>query len=178
VSVAGDGHHLEQTHANVDAGINAEEGDVEGATTEVENEHRPPFAADGHLVQAVRDGGGGGLVDDAHDVQAGDCAGVYGGLALRVVEVDRDGDHGVLDRGAEVHLGGLPHLGEHHGGDLLGHELLLFAFVLHRDHRAVVTTCDDFERPQLDIFLYNLVTELAADQSLYFCKNVVMSSVK
>jgi hypothetical protein len=26
--------------------------------------------------------------------------------------------------------------------------------------------------------LYNLVTELAADQSLYFCKNVVMSSVK
>jgi hypothetical protein len=34
------------------------------------------------LVQAEGQGRGGGLVDDALDFQAGDAAGVLGGLAL------------------------------------------------------------------------------------------------
>jgi hypothetical protein len=62
-----------------------EDRDVEGAAAEV---------VDGDdlvllLVEAVRERGRRGLVDDALDVEAGDLAGVLRGLALGVVEVRR-----------------------------------------------------------------------------------------
>ena len=56
-----------------------EEGDVEGAATEVEDEDELVLLA---LVEAVGQGRGGGLVDDAQDVEARDLAGLLGGLAL------------------------------------------------------------------------------------------------
>ena len=65
---------------------------------------------------------------------------------LGVVEVDRHGDDSVLDLFTEIYLGCLSHLDQHHGGDLLRHELLLLAFMLHNDHWPFVITCDDFEK--------------------------------
>ena len=81
--VAGGGLDLE------DAVADLEHGHVEGAAAEVEDEDRLV----GLLVEPVRERGGGRLVDDALDVEAGDLAGVLGGLALVVVEVRGDGDH-------------------------------------------------------------------------------------
>ena len=93
-----------------------EDGDVEGAAAEV---------VDGDVVlvlafESVGEGGGGGFVDDAEDFEAGDAAGVLGGVALGVVEVGGDGDDGFGDGLAEVGLGvGLQFL-EDHGGDFGG----------------------------------------------------------
>ena len=98
-----------------------EEGDVEGAATEVEDEDELVLLA---LVEAVGQRRGGGLVDDAQDVEARDLAGLLGGLALGVVEVRRDGDDGVGDGLAEVGLGVALELLQDAGADLLGGVLL------------------------------------------------------
>ncbi len=85
-----------------DALADFEDGNIECAAAEVVD-------GDGLVllfVEAVGQRGRRGLVDDALDVEAGDLARVLGGLALRVVEVGRDGDDGLGDRLAKVGLGG------------------------------------------------------------------------
>lgn len=118
VSVAGYGHHLKHTNFHVmDARIDVEEGDIEGTATEIEDEYRPPtppLVADGHLLEAIREGSGSRLVDDAQDA-----------FRPAMAPASMVAWRGVLDRlAAEVDLGCLPHLGEHHGGNLLGRQPL------------------------------------------------------
>ena len=80
VGVAVGGEDLEHAVADL------EDRDVEGAATEVEDGDLLPIVL---LVEAVGEGRGGRLVDDAQDLEAGDLtAGVLGGL----VEVGGDGD--------------------------------------------------------------------------------------
>jgi hypothetical protein len=98
-----------------------EQGHVERAATEVEDEDELVLLA---LVEAVGQGGRGGLVDDAQDVEARDLAGLLGGLALGVVEVRRDGDDRVGDGVAQVGLGVALELHEDARGDLLRRVLL------------------------------------------------------
>src|SRR5690349_9912214 len=65
-----------------DALVEAEDRDIEGTAAEV---------VDGNdavalLVEAVRERSRGGLVDKAQNFESGDAAGVFSGLALRIVE--------------------------------------------------------------------------------------------
>mmetsp|Transcript_26485 Transcript_26485/g.59359 ORF Transcript_26485/g.59359 Transcript_26485/m.59359 type:complete len:110 (-) Transcript_26485:48-377(-) len=57
------------------------------------------------LPNPVSDGRGRRFVDDALHGQAGDDASVPSGVALRVVEIGRDGDDCAVDGTAEVPLG-------------------------------------------------------------------------
>ena len=95
-------------------------GDVEGAAAQVVDHD----LLVGLLVQTVGQSRGGGLVDDALDVQAGDLAGVLGGLTLAVGEVGGDGDDRLGDGAAQVALGVGLQLAEDHGADLRGREIL------------------------------------------------------
>jgi hypothetical protein len=156
VSVARGGNNLE------DAVVNGEERDVEGAAAEVEDED---VLLARLLVEAVGDGGGGGLVDDTHDVEARDGARVLGGLALGVVEVGGDGDDSVLHLLAEVDLGRLLHLDQDHGGDLLRREDLGVARGDHLDV-GLALGADDLEGPQLHVVLDGRVRKPPADQAL------------
>ena len=73
--VAGGGLDLE------DPGVDGQQRDVKGAAAEVEDEHIAlPVLVLRLLVEAVGDGGGGGLVDDAQHLEAGDGASILRGL--------------------------------------------------------------------------------------------------
>mmetsp|Transcript_21737 Transcript_21737/g.52312 ORF Transcript_21737/g.52312 Transcript_21737/m.52312 type:complete len:249 (-) Transcript_21737:104-850(-) len=151
-------HHLEHTV------VDGQEGHVERPASEVEDEDI--LLAGLLLVEAVGDGRGRGLVDDAEHVEARDGPGVLGRLALRVVEVGGHGDHGVLDLLAKVRLRDLLHLGEDHGGDLLGGVGLLLALEEHLDVR-LAGGVDELVREQLLVVHNRGVRKLAADQALH-----------
>jgi len=107
VSITGSGLDLE------DALLDGQERDIEGTTTQVEDEDVALTL--GLLVKTVGDGSGGGLVDDTEHVETGDETGILGSLALGVVEVGGDSNDSVVDGATEVGLCSFPHLGEDHG---------------------------------------------------------------
>mmetsp|Transcript_36198 Transcript_36198/g.90334 ORF Transcript_36198/g.90334 Transcript_36198/m.90334 type:complete len:187 (+) Transcript_36198:1357-1917(+) len=154
--VARCGDHLEDTV------VNGEQGHIERAATKVEDKD-VLFAV--LLVQAVRDGGGGGLVDDAHHVEARDGAGVLGRLALRVVEVGGHRDDRVLDGGTKVGLSRLLHLDEDHRRDLLRREGLGLAVHEHL-HDGLAVLVDHGERPELNVVLHGRIVKPPADKPL------------
>ena len=71
----------------------AQDGNVKGAAAQVVN---GKYALAG-IVQAVGNGRGRGFVDEAEHVEAGQLRGVFGGLALGIVEVGGHGDDGTVD---------------------------------------------------------------------------------
>ena len=135
VGVAGGRLHLEHAFAEV------EHRHVERAATEVEDEDGLVVV----LVEPVGERRRGGLVDDAQHLEAGDLAGLLGGLALGVAEVRGHGDDGLGDGVAEVRLGVALELLQDAGRDLLrvvglavDVDLPVGAHVaLHRADRAV-----------------------------------------
>ena len=110
VRVAVGALHLEDAVAEV------QNADIERAAAEVE--HGDVHIL-GLLVEAVGQSGCRGLVDDTAHLQACNLAGLLGGLTLAVVEVGGDGDDGLGDFLTQVVLGGLLHLLQHDGADLL-----------------------------------------------------------
>ncbi len=114
--VAAGGQHREH------ALLQAQDGDVEGATTQVVDGDDTL----GGAVQAVGHGGGGGFVEQAQHVQPRQGGGILGGLALGVVEVGGHGDHHPHQVAAQAGLGArLERLedlrGDLHGTDISGH---------------------------------------------------------
>ena len=73
-------------------GAHLQDGDIKSAATQIEDEDGLVLLA----IEAVCQGGSGGLVDDAQHLDASDAACVLGGLALAVVEVRGHRDDGLL----------------------------------------------------------------------------------
>ncbi len=135
-----------------------QDGDVEGAAAQVEDGDAFIFL----FIQAVGHGGRGGFVDDPEHGEPGNGPGVFGGLALGVVEVGRHGDHRLGDLLAQVLLGGLLHLGEDHGRDFGGR--IGAAPDLHVG--VTVGGLDDLIGQDLDVPLHGRIAEFAADEAL------------
>ena len=111
-----------------DSVLDGQNGHIKGAAAQIEDED--VLLLTDLLVQSVRDGCRGRLVDDPEDVQSRDGPRVLGCLTLGVVEVSRDGDDRVRDRLAQVGLGCLLHLEQDHGADLFGEERLRFTLLI------------------------------------------------
>ena len=116
------------------------------------------------LVEAVGERRGGRLVDDAEHFEAGDPAGVLGGLALRVVEIGGNGDDGLRDFLAEAHFGVGLELGENHRGNFRRRELLGLAVHFHFHGGVAVGGLDDFVGDAFDFLLH--FVEFAAHEAL------------
>lgn len=156
MGITSSAEHLEDTL------VDREERHIEGATTEIVDDN--VTLATISLVQAVGDGGRGGLVDDTEDVKTGDSAGILGGLTLAVAEVGGDSDDGVGDLLAEVTLSNVPHLAENHGRHLLGGESLLGTGDIDLNDGLAILL-DDLVGEVLDVGLDILVLELATDEA-------------
>src|SRR5690242_14408757 len=76
-----------------DSTLDVENRNIESAAAEIVNRD----ASLGHLVEPVGQRCGGGLIDEPHNFEPGEPAGVLGRLALPVVEVRRYGDYDALD---------------------------------------------------------------------------------
>ena len=139
VSISAGRPHLDHTVPDL------QQRDVERPATEVEHEDRLLAL----LVHSVGQRGGGRLVDDSQNLEAGDLAGVLGCLTLRVVEVGRDGDHGLGNPLAEELGGVLRQLPQHQGRDLLRRVLLAADLEPHR----VVRSLDDLVGDDLRLFV-------------------------
>jgi len=144
--------------------LNLEEGDIESATTEIEDENVLLTLA--LFVETVSDSGSGGLVDDSLDGETSDGTGILGGLSLGVIEVSGDSDDSVVDGLSEVSLGDFLHLDEDHSGDLLSLELLGLTLEVDLDEGLLRGSGDDLERPEGHVGLDGLVAKLATDESL------------
>lgn len=83
-----------------DSLLDSEERHIESSSTKVENENVP--LALSLLVETICDGRRSRLVDDTENIQASNETSVFSGLALRVVEVGRDSDHGIVDSASKV----------------------------------------------------------------------------
>ncbi len=119
------------------------------------------------LVHAIRQRCSGRLVDDALHVEAGDLAGILGGLALHVVEVGGNGYDRFRDSLAEIGLRvGLQFL-QDHCRDLLRRVLL----ALDLDDSPAVLALHDLVRDGRTLGLGLL--EPAPDEALDRCDRVL-----
>ena len=151
------GQHLEHTV------IDGQHSHIESTTSQIEHQNVLLTVL---LVQTVGNSGGSGLVDNTLHGQTGNGSGILGGLTLSLVEVGRNSHHSVLHLLAQVRLGNLLHLGQHHSRDFLGRELLLTIVGVHLHHRLSLLV-DQAERPHLLILLHLRIAELATNHTLH-----------
>ena len=100
------------------------------------------------LVQPVGKRCRRGLIHNTFYVQAGNLARVFGSLALRVVKIRRNRDHGFRNRLAQIVLRRFFELLQDHGRDLRGG-----VFLALRDHRNVVSLTNYLVRDHLHFFV-------------------------
>ena len=73
-----------------DAIAKLKDGDIESTTTKIEDDNLLVI----FLIETISESCCGRLVDNTANLEASDFTGIFGGLALRIVEVGRNRDNG------------------------------------------------------------------------------------
>ncbi len=141
-----------------DAVADLEDGDVEGAAAQVIDRDHARAA----LLEPVSERGSGRLVDNAQHLEPGDLAGVLSRLALGIVEIGGNRDYRFADRLAEIALGGLLHLLQHHGADLARG----VALAARLDPGIAVVRLDNLVGDHVGVLFRHRVFEVAPDKAL------------
>mmetsp|Transcript_38837 Transcript_38837/g.97281 ORF Transcript_38837/g.97281 Transcript_38837/m.97281 type:complete len:188 (-) Transcript_38837:125-688(-) len=146
-----------------DSPLEREERHIEGPSAKIKNQHVLVLVP--HLLQPIRNGSSGRLVDDTKNIQPSNGASVLGSLTLRVIEVCRHSHDGILDFSSEECLSTVPHLGEDHRRDLLGRKGLVLTLELDED-LGLAILADNPEGKVLAILHNSGIIHLAANQAL------------
>ena len=141
-----------------DAVADFEDRDIEGTAAQIEDCDRLALVGTDSIGERRRSG----LVDDPQHLEAGDLARLFRGLALRVVEVGRDRDHGLLDGLADVVRRGVLEPREDLAREFLGRALS----VVDLYPGVTVVTLDDREGCDLGETDRLVGVVLPADQTL------------
>ena len=120
--IAASGQHLKHTHAQ------AQDGNIKSAAAQVIN----GVNALRRVVQAVGNGSGCGLIDQAQNIQAGELRRVFGGLALRIVKISRHGNDGAIHIVVKAVFGAKAQRGQNLGADF--HRAFFTGNGAHFDH--------------------------------------------
>ena len=129
MSIAISGHYFENAITEF------QNGDIESTTTEVEDDDFFIFFG----FETISESGCGWLINNTLDFEASDFAGVFGGLALRIVEISRYGNNSFSDRFAKESFSVSFDFGKHHSGDFFW--CIFFAVHFYRN---TITLFDDF----------------------------------
>src|ERR1700719_23998 len=155
MGVAVGGEHL--VNVAFAGGDKFQDGDVEGATAKIVNGNVAAL----RFVQAVSERRGGGLIDEAQNFEAGDAAGVFGGLTLGIVEVRGNGDDGAIDGLTQIRLSPVSQFAQDERGNFRWRK----HFVAEHDANDVIAVGVDAKREKLQFALH--IGGAATHQALY-----------
>jgi hypothetical protein len=141
-----------------DALLDFQNGDIKSTTTKIVDSDDTVSL----LLKTIGKSGGGRFVDNTEDVETSNLTSILGSLTLRVVEVGRDSDNGVLDGLAQVVFSSLLHLVQNETTNLGGGVLLATSL----NPGVAVGVLDDLVGDLLDIALNLGIGELATDETL------------
>ena len=114
------------------------------------------------LFHAISERSSSRLVDDAQNFKSCDLAGILGCLALGIVKVSRDSDHGLSDCLTQITFRRLFHLLQDKGADLRGGVLLPAGF----NPSIAILAFDDVIGDDLAVLLGQRIIKASADQAL------------
>mmetsp|Transcript_27977 Transcript_27977/g.41494 ORF Transcript_27977/g.41494 Transcript_27977/m.41494 type:complete len:438 (-) Transcript_27977:128-1441(-) len=143
--------------------INGKKGNIECSTSKIEYKN---IGFSSGLVHTVSNCSSGRLVDNTLNLHSRNSSSILGSLTLSIVEVSRNGNNSVMDILSEESLGGLLHLLQDHGGNLLGSEILLFSSNSNLNNRLVIVR-NNFVWNKLLIRLNRFVRVITSNETLY-----------
>mmetsp|Transcript_44408 Transcript_44408/g.112372 ORF Transcript_44408/g.112372 Transcript_44408/m.112372 type:complete len:187 (+) Transcript_44408:832-1392(+) len=163
--VAAGGEHLH------DAAAHLQDADVEGAAAQVKHHHRLVLLQ----VQAIRQGGGDGLPDEAHCLQPRDLPRRLSRRLLLLVKVGRHRDDGLGDGGAGGGLRVAHQARQHLGAHLLGVQQPALHVAAAQHCRAVLVLAH-VVRHAAPLLAHRPVVCGAADEALHGVEGVLWTS--
>jgi len=99
------------------------------------------------FVKSISNSGSGGFINNSKNIKSSNNTGIFSGLSLRIVEISRDSYDSILNFFSEIRFSGFSHFNENHGRDFFRVELFDFSLVFNLEHRFIISTRLDFERP-------------------------------
>lgn len=99
------------------------------------------------FIKTISNSGSGGFINNSKNIKSSNNTSIFSGLSLRIIEISGDGNNSVTNFFSEIRFSGFSHFNENHGRDFFRVELFDFSLVFNLEHRFVISTGLNFERP-------------------------------